>query len=119
MARAIGKLYPVEQTPSGIDPSAVVDKGARIGAGVFIGPHASVGEAAIIGQYVSKTAPKEETQLAVDSAYLAMAAFAQAFNEAHGPVEARTADLQFVINACEFLLARWPSDPRANDARMS
>lgn len=75
-------------------------------------------EAAIIGQYVAKTAPKDESALAVDSAYLAMAAFAQAFNEAYGPVEARTSDLQFVINACEFLLSRWPNDSRANDARM-
>ena len=53
LARAIHKLYPAEQSAPGIDPSAVVAAGARIGAGVFIGPHASVGEGSVIGQGTS------------------------------------------------------------------
>src|SRR5258706_7227577 len=49
LARAIGWLYPAERPTAGVHASAVVSLGARIGSGVSIRPHASVGEGSSIG----------------------------------------------------------------------
>ncbi len=76
-------------------------------------------EAAILAEFVSRTAPKDESNLAIDAAYLAMAGYVQAFNDSlKGPAELRAADLGFVIKACESIIARWPDSERANDARL-
>lgn len=76
-------------------------------------------EAAILGEYVARTAPKDESSLAMDAAYLAMAAFVQAYNDAKGSVDQKSADLSFIIKACEVISSRWPESDRANDARMT
>lgn len=75
-------------------------------------------EAAILGEYVSRTAPKDDSSLAIDAAYLAMAAFVQAYNDTKGSADQKTADLGFIIQTCDSLAARWPESDRANDARM-
>ena len=75
-------------------------------------------EAAILSEFVARTAPRDESQLAIDAAYLSMAAFVQAYNDAAGPPESKLADLGFVIKACDMLSTRWPDSDRANDARM-
>jgi hypothetical protein len=75
-------------------------------------------EAAILADYVARTAPKDDSTLAIDAAYLAMAAFVQAFNDAQGTPEQKAADLGFIVRSCEVLTNRWPESDRANDARM-
>ena len=50
LARAINKLYPAEQPSPGIDPSAVAAGWGTDRRGVFVGPHASVGDGSVIGE---------------------------------------------------------------------
>jgi len=76
-------------------------------------------EAAILGEYVAKTADKEDETTGLDAAYLSMAAYVQAFNDAKGSQEEKNADLLFIIKACNLLSDRWPDSDRANDARMT
>lgn len=76
-------------------------------------------EAAILGEYVAKTADKEDVTTGLDAAYLSMAAYVQAFNDAKGSTEDKNADLTFIIKACNLLSDRWPDSDRANDARMT
>lgn len=75
-------------------------------------------EAAILAEFVAKTAPKDESTLAIDAAYLSMAGYVQAYNDTKGPVDHKMADLGFVIKACEAIIARWPESDRANDAKL-
>ncbi len=75
-------------------------------------------EAAILGDFVSRTAPKDESSLAIDAAYLAMAAYVQAYNDVKGPADHKAADLGFIVKTCDSLATRWPESDRANDARM-
>lgn len=75
-------------------------------------------EAAILAEFVAKTAPKDESTLSIDAAYLAMACYVQAYNDTKGSIEYKTADLDLVIKSCEFIIKRWPESDRANDARL-
>jgi UDP-3-O-[3-hydroxymyristoyl] glucosamine N-acyltransferase len=52
-ARAIRKLHPFPEPPSGIHPSAVLGPGVVTGSHVHIGPHASIGAGVHIGDHVS------------------------------------------------------------------
>jgi len=48
-ARAVSYLHPPDPPARGVHPTAVIDTGAAIGAGVSIGPHVSVSAGARIG----------------------------------------------------------------------
>src|ERR1039458_7888021 len=48
-ARAMSRFYPTEEIKPGIHPTAVVAKDVELGAMVFVGPHAVVGEGSRIG----------------------------------------------------------------------
>lgn len=76
-------------------------------------------EAAILGEYVAKTADPEDTTTGLDAAYLSMAAYVQAFNDTRGEFEDKQADIGFIVKACNLLTDRWPDSDRANDARMT
>ena len=76
-------------------------------------------EAAILGEYVAKTVDKEDSTTGLDAAYLSMAAYVQAFNDAKGTNEDKSADLSFIIHSCNLISERWPDSDRANDARMT
>lgn len=76
-------------------------------------------EAAILGEYVAKTAGKEEADVGLDAAYLSMAAYVQAFNDTKGSYDEKQADIGFVVHACNLLTERWPDSDKANDARMT
>lgn len=76
-------------------------------------------EAAILGEYVAKTVDKDDETRGLEGAYLSMAAYVQAFNDAKGSPEEKTADLSFIIKACNLLSDRWPESEVANDARMT
>lgn len=75
-------------------------------------------EAAILAQYVAKTANRSEGTIALDAAYMSMAAFAQAYNDSKSPIEERSEEMRMVIRACNFITERWPGSDKANDARL-
>ncbi len=51
-ARAIACLLPPESPEPGIHPSAVIEEGAELGAGVSVGPHVTIGRDSRIGDRV-------------------------------------------------------------------
>jgi hypothetical protein len=75
-------------------------------------------EAAILGDYVARTADREDGTLGLDAAYLAMGAYVQAFNDMQQRNQGDDADLSFIVAACNEITSRWPESDRANDARM-
>lgn len=75
-------------------------------------------EAAILGEYVAKSASKDDSSTGLDAAFLSLVAYIQAFNEAKGTNEEKEPDMRFIINAANLLVNKWPESDRANDARM-
>jgi len=76
-------------------------------------------EAAILGEYVARTADKDDTTTGLDAAYLSMAAYVQAFNDSKSAASEKQADINFIVKACNLLTNKWPDSDRANDARMT
>ncbi len=74
-------------------------------------------EAAVLAEFVARTTEKDNP-LALDSAYLAMAAFGQAFNESKASNDQKGEDLKMIIRASNFIAERWPSSDKTNDAYM-
>ena len=74
-------------------------------------------EAAVLAEFVARTTEKD-LPLALDSAYLAMAAYGQAFNESKASNDQKGEDLKMIIRASNFIAERWPSSDKANDAYM-
>lgn len=75
-------------------------------------------EAAVLAQYVARTADKDNGSVALDAAFMAMAAFVKAYNENKAPIEQKAEDIRMIIRACNMITDRWPSSDKANDARM-
>lgn len=48
-ARVVARLHPVSRPRPGVHPTAVIEEGAQLGAGVSVGPHAVIGEGSTIG----------------------------------------------------------------------
>ncbi|MFO1042152.1 MAG: hypothetical protein U0941_10220 [Planctomycetaceae bacterium] len=74
-------------------------------------------EVAVLAEFVARTTEKDDP-LALDSAYLAMAAYAQAFNGSKASNDQKGEDLNMIIRASNFIAERWPSSEKANDAYM-
>ena len=53
MLQVVGRLYPPPPRAAGIHPTAVVERGAVLGAEVALGPHAVVGAGARLGERVT------------------------------------------------------------------
>ena len=75
-------------------------------------------EAAVLGQYVARTASKDDSTVALDAAYIAMAAFVQAYNENKAPNDQKGEDMRMIVKAANLIADRWPSSDKANDAFM-
>ncbi len=75
-------------------------------------------DAAVLGEYVARRYADDKDDemgsIPADSAYLAMAAYAQAYN-ARGNQDRQT-DIQKMISISEFIVAKWPGTPKAIDA---
>ena len=76
-------------------------------------------EAAVLAQYVARTADKDNGTVALDAAFMAMAAFVKAFNENKVPIDQKAEDIRMIIRACNMITDRWPASDKANDARMT
>ena len=74
-------------------------------------------EATVLAEHVAKTAGKDDT-LALDAAYLAMAALVQAFSDNRAPLDQKGEDMTLIIKACNRIADRWPSSEKANEAYM-
>ncbi|MDB5346221.1 MAG: hypothetical protein JWP89_4598 [Schlesneria sp.] len=75
-------------------------------------------EAAVLAQFVARTADKEDSTLGLDAAYIAMAAFVQAYNENKAPIDQKTDDLKLIVKASNLIADRWPSSDKASEAEM-
>ncbi len=73
-------------------------------------------EAAVLAEFVARTTEKDDP-LALDSAYLALAAYVQSFNETKSN-DQKGEDLKMIIRASNSISERWPSSEKANDAYM-
>ncbi len=76
-------------------------------------------EAAVLAQYVARTADKDNGSVALDAAFMAMAAFVKAYNENKAPIDQKAEDIRMIIRACNMITDRWPASDKANDARMT
>jgi len=75
-------------------------------------------EAAILAGFVARTAKDEEGTVALDAAYMAMAAYVQAFNDFKAPLDQKAGDMRLIVKAANLIAERWPSSDKANEAYM-
>ena len=75
-------------------------------------------EAAVLAQYVARTADKDDGSVALDAAYMAMAALVQAYNDNKIPQEQKGEDMRMIIKAANQITDRWPASDKANEAYM-
>lgn len=73
-------------------------------------------ETAVVGQFLAIRAKESDPSMALDGAYLAMAGFSQAYNDA--PEAAKETILNLVVEVSELIVENWPDSDRAIDARM-
>lgn len=73
-------------------------------------------ETAVVGRFLSIRAKDSDPAMALDGAYLAMAGFSQAFNDA--PESSKDEVLALMVDICERIAKGWPDSDRAVDARM-
>ena len=76
-------------------------------------------EAAILAQFVARTTSDDEGSVALDAAYMAMAAFVQAYNDNSAASEKKQDELRLTIKAANLIADRWPESDKANEARMT
>lgn len=77
-------------------------------------------EAAILAQYVAQYYGKDNPVQAQDAAYMAMAAFVQAFNDAEKAGRRTELDVAVaqMTGMADYLVKQWPTSDRAMDARL-
>ena len=75
-------------------------------------------EAAILAQFVARTTKDDEGSVALDAAYMAMAAFVQAYNDNKVEPDKKPDDMRLIIKAANVIAERWPESDKANEARM-
>lgn len=75
-------------------------------------------EAAILAQFVARTADKDDDSIGLDAAYIAMAAYVQAYNEIKLSPDQKQEDMRLIVKACTLIADRWPSSDKANEAYM-
>lgn len=77
-------------------------------------------EAAILSEFVAMRYGKENPVQAQDSAYMAMAGYVQAFNDAEKAARRAESELtvRLMKNVADYLVEKWPASDRAMDARV-
>ena len=73
-------------------------------------------DAAVVGEFLATHFQKETPTLALDAAYIAMAGYTQAYNQAEK--NRKEINLQMMTNVATMIIEGWPKTARANDARM-
>ena len=75
-------------------------------------------EAAILAQFVARTTSDDEGSVAMDAAYMAMAAFVQAYNDNKADPDSKQDEMRLIIKSANLIASRWPESDKANEARM-
>lgn len=75
-------------------------------------------EAAVLAGFVARTANKDDSTVALDAAYMAMAAYVQAYNDFKAPIDEKAGDMRLIVKAANLIADRWPSSDKANEAYM-
>jgi hypothetical protein len=75
-------------------------------------------EAAVLAQFVARTVDKDEDTVGLDAAYIAMAAYVQAYNDNKAPIDQKAEDMRLIVKASNLIAERWPSSDKANEAYM-
>ena len=73
-------------------------------------------DAAVVGKYLAIRLKKTDPTVALDAAYLGMAGFSQAYNDA--PKQYKEKNLQMILDVSQFIATNWPNSDRATDARL-
>jgi hypothetical protein len=74
-------------------------------------------DGAVAAEFVAQKCVESQPDLALDAAYLAEAAYIQAYRRE--PEAQRPAALKRIIAAGNFLTEKWPTNDKANDARIT
>ncbi|MGH7199201.1 MAG: hypothetical protein ACREJB_01260, partial [Planctomycetaceae bacterium] len=74
-------------------------------------------EAAILAEFIARHFREENAEIALDSAYIALAAYQQAYNAADK--DDRAFDIGQMVRVSNLITEHWPGSDRANDARMT
>lgn len=75
-------------------------------------------DAAVLGRYLAQTSDDEEESVALDAAYMSLAALIQAYNDNKAEPNQKSDDMRLVIGAAELIFSRWPDSEKANEARL-
>ena len=75
-------------------------------------------EAAIYADYVARTTTDDDGSVALDAAYMAMAAFHQAYNDNKAEPDRKQDEMRLIIKSANLITKRWPESDKANEARM-
>lgn len=73
-------------------------------------------DAAVVGEFLATHFQKETPTLALDAAYIALAGYTQAYNQAEK--SRKEVNLQLMTGVAKTIIEGWPKTARANDARM-
>ena len=76
-------------------------------------------EAAILAQFVARTTSDDEGSVALDAAYMAMAAYVQAYNDNKVEPDKKQDEMRLTIKAANLITDRWPESDKANEARLT
>ncbi len=80
------------------------------------GPSNHSYDAAVVADFVARKSLVSQPEMALDAAYLAQAAYIRAYYSAS--VQNRAAEINRIIEVCNFITTNWPASDKANDARM-
>ncbi len=101
-------------TPS-VDPEQVNIARFKLAYGYYL--QGKFLEAAVLARYVADKQQADYPDIALESAYIALAAFDRVFAEA--PPDDREFELQQLLDVANLITQTWPESDRANDALMA
>jgi hypothetical protein len=73
-------------------------------------------DAAVLAEFVARKYRATQPEIALEAAYLAQAAYIQAYNRE--PKERRGPEIAWLIDICGFLTTHWPESDKAQEARI-
>jgi len=74
-------------------------------------------DAGVLAEHVARTFRKQQPDLALDAAYLAQAAYIQAYNRESR--DKRGPEINWVVGICNYITENWPNSDKAQDARLN
>ncbi|MBW3540410.1 MAG: hypothetical protein KY476_09075 [Planctomycetes bacterium] len=75
-------------------------------------------DAAVLGEFVGRRFPTEDSEIPQKAAYLAMAAWVKAYLQSKEPEPERSFEIGGLERVCKLITETWPESVRAQQARM-